>query len=76
MKIEILGEDSSRCQKAEQIVTSTLKKFEKTAEVEQVTDSTEIAKRGATHLPAICIDGIIKFQGRIPSIEELNKALV
>ncbi|MDP3142961.1 MAG: thioredoxin family protein [Candidatus Omnitrophota bacterium] len=76
MKIEILGMGCSRCQKAEQIVTSTLKKFEKSAAVEHVTDAAEIVKRGVMHTPAIAIDGIIKFQGRVPSIEELNKALV
>ena len=68
MKIEILGIVSSRSQKAEQIITATLKKFEKTATVQQVSDAVEIAKRGVTHPPAIAIDGIIKFQGRIPSI--------
>jgi small redox-active disulfide protein 2 len=76
MKIEILGMGCSRCQKAEQIVTSTLKKFEKSAAVEHVTDAAEIVKRGVMHTPAIAIDGIVKFQGRVPSIEELNKALV
>jgi hypothetical protein len=76
MKIEIIGNDGSRSQKAEQIITAALKKFEKTATVEQVSDTDEIAKRGALLFPAISIDGAIKFQGRIPSIEELSKALV
>lgn len=77
MKIEVIGPGCPRCQKTEERVKQALEELagEFDATVEKVDDQMEIIDRGVMHTPAVAVDGDIKTEGEIPSVEELESML-
>ena len=52
-----------------------LKALGKEAKVVKVSDFREISVRGVMMTPAVIIDGVKAFEGRIPSAEEIKNWL-
>jgi len=75
MKIEILGGGCANCAKLYENAKKAIAQSGKKASVTKVTDYAEIASRGVMHPPALLIDGEIKSEGRIPTVEEIKKML-
>jgi small redox-active disulfide protein 2 len=75
MKIEILGSGCQKCIATEEIVRKAVKKLGIKAEVGHVYDVNKIIEYGVMLTPAVAINGKIKIQGKIPTIEEAEKMI-
>jgi len=75
MKIQILGPGCPRCKQTEANAREAVKNLGLDAEVEKITDINKIADFGVMATPALAVDGDVKFSGRIPSVEEIEKIL-
>lgn len=75
MIIEVCGPGCPRCQATEKNVLQALKELGKEAEVVKVKDFREISVRGVMMTPAVIIDGVKAFEGRIPNAEEIKSWL-
>jgi len=74
-KIEVLGPNCSKCDNTFDKVKLALDELKLEVELTKITDVFEIIERGVDITPALIIDGEIKFQGKVPSIEEIKKLL-
>lgn len=72
MKIEVLGPDCSKCDNTYEKVKQVLDELKLEAELTKITDVFEIIDRGISITPALIIDGKVKFQGKVPSIEDIK----
>lgn len=75
MRIEVLGPGCPRCQKTAENVKTALKELGIEAEVEKVTDVKAMAQKGVMMTPAVIVDGAVKCQGKVPSVEEIKALL-
>jgi small redox-active disulfide protein 2 len=75
MIIEVCGPGCPRCQATKKNVRQALKELGKETEVVEVNDFREISARGVMMTPAVIIDGVKAFEGRIPSAEEIKNWL-
>jgi len=73
MIIEVCGPGCPRCQATEKNVLQTLKEMGKEAQVVKVKDIKQISAQGVIMTPAVIVDGVKAFEGRIPSPEEIKK---
>jgi len=74
-RIEILGSGCANCKRLEENARMAVAKTGKKAEILKVMDFSKIAAYGVMSTPALVIDGKIKAEGRIPSVEEIIKML-
>ncbi len=72
MKIEVLGPGCPKCSNTEENVKKALAELGKSAEVIKVSDINEIIERGVLYAPALIVNGEIKMQGKIPSVEQIK----
>ncbi len=75
MKVQILGTGCPNCKRTEQNAMQALNNLGIEAEVEKVTDINQIIDFGVTMTPALAVDGEVKFAGKVPSVEEMEKVL-
>jgi small redox-active disulfide protein 2 len=75
MKIEVFGPGCPKCKKTEQNARTAAQELSVTAEIIKVTDVRKIAGRGVMLTPALAIDGELKIEGRIPTVNEISKWL-
>jgi small redox-active disulfide protein 2 len=75
MKIEILGTGCAKCKALHENVKKALEESSKSAEVVKVEDIPSIMKHGVMSLPALVIDGQVKFSGRLASAGEIKGML-
>jgi len=70
MRVEIVGPGCPRCQKTEANVRAALKELGLEAGVVKVKDIVSMARKGVMVTPAVLVDGIVKCQGKVPSVLE------
>lgn len=75
MKIEVLGPGCPRCFMTMHVVMQALKEMKLNAEVEHVSDLATIISYGVFYTPGLVINGKVKSMGRIPSLDEVKRAL-
>jgi len=75
MKIEVLGPSCDKCDNTFEKVKQVLDELKLKAELTKITDIFEIIDRGISITPALIIDGKVKFQGKVPSIEDIKDLL-
>ena len=77
MKIEVIGPGCPRCKKTAKRVKQALDRIGDgiDAEVSKVEDQTAIIERGVMHTPAVAVDGEIKTEGDIPTVDQLVEVL-
>jgi len=77
MIIEVCGPGCPRCQATEKNVLQALKELGKElgeeAMVVEIKDIKQISARGVIITPAVVIDGVKAFEGRIPSPQEIRQ---
>ncbi len=76
MKITVYGPGCMKCQKTEAIVRQVLAETGVEAVVEHVTNLQVIAAAGILSTPAVAVDGVMKFKGRVPTAGELRQLIV
>ncbi|SHK12621.1 small redox-active disulfide protein 2 [Geosporobacter subterraneus DSM 17957] len=72
MLIQVLGPGCKNCKTVEANVREALQALNMEANVEKVTDFSDIINLGVMKTPGLIIDGEIKASGRIPSSEEIK----
>ncbi len=75
LDIKVLGAGCDQCNKLEQLVMQTLTGLNIPANVEHIMDLREIARYGVLGVPALVINGKVKWTGSVPPHEKL-KSLV
>ena len=75
MKIEVLGSGCPKCKQLAANAEQALKEAGKKGTVEKITDINKIIEAGVIQTPVLRIDEKIVFQGEIPTIEQIKKAL-
>jgi small redox-active disulfide protein 2 len=74
-KIEVLGPNCLKCDNTFDKVKQVLDELKLEAELTKITDVFEIIDKGVNLTPALLIDGEIKLQGKVPTVEEIKKLL-
>jgi small redox-active disulfide protein 2 len=76
MNIEVIGPGCPRCTKTAKRVEQALDRIGDgiDAEISKVEDQTEIIERGVMHTPAVAVDGEIRTEGEVPSVDKLVEA--
>lgn len=75
MEIKVLGPGCASCQKLEKLTEEVTKELGISDPVIKVSDMKEILSFGVMSLPALVIDGKVKFSGRVPAKDEIKKYL-
>jgi len=73
--IKILGAGCAKCKQTEAVVKEAIEKFGIEANVEKVEDIQEIIQYNVLSTPAVVVDEVVKFRGRIPTVNEVKEAL-
>lgn len=74
-QIKILGPGCSRC---ERLVAATKEAAEQLGieyQIEKVTDITKYGEYGVMMTPGLVVDGKVKSQGKVPTVEEIKALL-
>ncbi len=72
MKIEILGDGYSLCDRLYDNVLKAIEESGKKAEVFKELDLQKIADYGVLSLPALVIDGVLKVSGKVSKVEKIK----
>ena len=72
MDIKVLGPGCPKCQQTENVVKEAVTEAGVDAQIEEVTDTMEIAGYGVFGTPAVVVDGEVKSVGKIPKKEEVK----
>lgn len=75
MKIEILGMGCPKCKALYENVQMALKAAGKEAEVVKVEDLSKITEYGVMMTSALAVNGEVKAEGKISSVEEIKEIL-
>ena len=76
MEIKILGTGCPKCQKLEKFVKIAVEDLKLNANIIKVTKIEDIISYGVMGTPALVVDGVVKFAGRLPSVGNLKKILL
>lgn len=71
MKIKILGSGCPNCIRLEKHTREAVKELGIDAEIEAVKDIQAIMSYGVMSTPALVVDDVVKFSGRLPSAKEI-----
>jgi small redox-active disulfide protein 2 len=74
-KIQILGTGCPKCEKLAQNAKEAATELGIEYELEKVTQINDIMKMGVMMTPALAIDDVVKFSGKVFSVEEIKKVL-
>lgn len=75
MKIEVLGPGCPRCLATIQAVKQALKNLKINADIEHIHDFDKIIEYGVMMTPAVAINGKIEIEGKIPTIQEVERII-
>ncbi len=75
MKITVHGPGCVKCQQTEAAVRQVVAALKVDATIEHVTDFQAIAAAGILSTPAVAVDGVVKFKGRVPTADEIRQLL-
>jgi len=76
MNIKILGTGCPNCQKLEANTKQALKELELEAQMEKITDISEIMSYGIMSMPALLVDEKVLMAGIVPSVKQIKEALI
>lgn len=74
-KIQILGTGCAKCEKLTELVKQAADSINIEYEIEKIKDIQKIVEFGVMITPALVVNGVVKFSGKIPSVEEIKKYL-
>lgn len=73
--VHILGIGCQRCSQLKKNAQAAIDSLRKEYEILEVRDIDEIVEFGATMTPALAVDGEVKIQGKVASVEEIAAIL-
>ena len=74
-KVQILGTGCPKCRKLYEAALQAVEESGIEAEVSKVEDLNEIVRLGVMMTPGLVVDDKVIASGRLPSVEEIKKAL-
>lgn len=74
-KIQILGTGCAKCKKLTEHAETAAKEAGIEFQLEKVTEMVEIMKFKVMSTPALVVDGVVKFSGKLASVEEIKAIL-
>ena len=75
MKVQILGTGCPKCKKLTVNAQNAIEQLGLDAEIEKVTDITEIMKFNVMMTPALAVDGDVKVAGKVADVEQIKDIL-
>lgn len=75
MKIQILGTGCPKCNQLYQNAKDAVEAAGIEAELEKVSNLTDIMAFGVMVTPALAIDGQVKTSGKVPSAEDIKQMI-
>ena len=75
MEIKVLGTGCAKCKQLEKTVRQAVDELGIDAQVEKVTELTDIMAYGIMSTPGLVVDGEVRIAGRLPKLEELKSIL-
>lgn len=75
MEIKVLGTGCAKCRQLEKTVRQAVDDMGIDAQVEKVTELTDIMSYGIMSTPGLVIDGEVRLAGRLPKLEEMKSIL-
>lgn len=73
--LQILGTGCPNCRKLAENTEAAARRLGIAYRLEKVTEITKIMAFGVMSTPALAVDGAVKFSGRIPTAEEIERIL-
>jgi small redox-active disulfide protein 2 len=74
-KIKVLGPGCPRCETLAKLTQQAVDQLGLDCDLEKVTDITRFADYGVMMTPGLVVDGEVKVQGKVPSLDELKALL-
>jgi small redox-active disulfide protein 2 len=75
MKIEVLGSGCAKCKQLAERAEEAARSLGASFTLEKVTEYPDIVSRGVMSTPGLVVDGVVKAQGRVPSVAEIQEML-
>ncbi|MBN1435184.1 TM0996/MTH895 family glutaredoxin-like protein [Candidatus Fermentibacterales bacterium] len=75
LKIQILGMGCPKCRQLAERAAEAAARLGLDFEIEKVTELAAITAMGAMITPALAVDGVLKLQGSVPTVEQLEEML-
>lgn len=73
MDIKVLGTGCKKCNATKSIIREVLSELGEGAQVEEITDMSEIIKYKVLATPAVMIDGKVVSKGKVPKKKDVLK---
>ena len=74
-RIEIFGSGCRKCEQLQERTEAAARNLGLQAEVVKVKDFEQMMARGILSTPALAVDGQVKLQGQLPTVEALEALL-
>jgi len=75
MKIQIFGTGCPKCKQLTDNVKLAIEDAGIDAEIEKITEISDIIDFGVMMTPALAVDGEIKIVGKVPSVKEIKEII-
>lgn len=75
MEIKVLGTGCAKCKQLEKVVREAVAEMGLDAEVEKVTELTDIMSYGIMSTPGLVVNGEVRLAGRLPKLAEVKSIL-
>ncbi len=72
---QVLGPGCANCNRLAENVEAAAKQLGVEYTLEKVTDIQAIVQAGIMKIPALMVDGKVRFYGKVPSVNELKRML-
>jgi small redox-active disulfide protein 2 len=73
--LEILGMGCAKCSVLAERTEQAARELELAYQLEKVTDIEHITAYGVMSTPALAVDGVLQFAGRVPTVSALKELL-
>lgn len=74
-EVLVLGPGCARCKEAYRVVERVISENNLDVNLSKIEDIAEMMKYNIMATPAVVVDGVVKIKGRVPSADEVKKAL-
>ncbi|TSA01019.1 MAG: thioredoxin family protein [Deltaproteobacteria bacterium] len=74
--LQILGTGCPNCRKLVEATEEAARHLGIPYRIEKVTEIEKIMAFGVMSTPALAIDGMVKFSGKVPTTEEIERILI
>jgi len=74
-QLKVLGPGCSRCEQLAQSAKAAAEELELEYRLEKITDLNRFIDYGVMMTPGLVVDGELKVQGKVPSVDELKELL-